>query len=454
MDSSRSLTPGQANALIATERVVSVFSIIGILFILITFYFLRSFNKPINRLVFYASFGNLGMNIACLISENGPNAGSNSSLCQFQAFLIQMFLGVDAFWSCCMAWNVYLAFFRKYTDRQLRSLDKWYFLGCYGASFVPALTFLFIDTSGRGKIYGDAVLWCWIDLKWDFLRIALLYGIVWIAIIFAIGIYIRAGRVIYKRRDQLKGFLNPMNENPFTGVVTTEIDVTIEPVQSPSQTSTRHGNVFDKDFDRIPGMEEGDFDPYTVNIGVGENEHNRKPSSKPELFRMKSITREEAMKETTNPGAWLYARVAFLFFLSLLIIWIPSSANRVYSLVHPTRINYPLNYLSALVLPMQGLLNAIVYIITSQTACRDLWHAMFSLVPGTNRVVGGGGGGGFKRFAGMNKKKNGKRNSRRGGHRGSEGSMGDCRRKSFHMLDSRVGAGGSEVSIPMVAHTV
>lgn len=57
-----------------------------------------------------------------------------------------------------MAWNVYLAFFRKYTDRQLRSLDKWYFLSCYGASFVPALTFLFIDTSRRGKIYGDAVV--------------------------------------------------------------------------------------------------------------------------------------------------------------------------------------------------------------------------------------------------------------------------------------------------------
>ncbi len=72
------------------ERVVSVFSIIGIFFILITFYLLKSFNKPINRLVFYASFGNLGMNIACLISEAGLEAGPLSPLCQFQAFLIQM----------------------------------------------------------------------------------------------------------------------------------------------------------------------------------------------------------------------------------------------------------------------------------------------------------------------------------------------------------------------------
>ncbi|KAL8982372.1 MAG: hypothetical protein Q9205_003091 [Flavoplaca limonia] len=166
MDPTAQLTIGQSNVLMITERIVSVFSIFGIIFILVTFYFLSSFNKPINRLVFYASFGNLGMNIACLISENGIKAGA-------------LFLGVDAFWSCCMAWNVYLAFFHQYTDRHLRSLDKWYLLGCYGASAVPALALLFVSSQERGKIYGPAVLWCWIDTRWDFLRIALLYGIVW-----------------------------------------------------------------------------------------------------------------------------------------------------------------------------------------------------------------------------------------------------------------------------------
>lgn len=84
------LTEAQTQALSGTERAVSVFSIIGILFIVLTYHFLKSFNKPINRLIFYASFGNLGMNVACLISEGGPAAGPNSSLCQFQAFLIQM----------------------------------------------------------------------------------------------------------------------------------------------------------------------------------------------------------------------------------------------------------------------------------------------------------------------------------------------------------------------------
>ncbi|CAL8584788.1 hypothetical protein XPA_010374 [Xanthoria parietina] len=442
MDSTVDLTAGQKNALMITERVVSIFSILGIFFILVTFYFLSSFNKPINRLVFYASFGNLGMNIACLISEDGINAGPLSPLCQFQAFLIQMFLGVDAFWSCCMAWNVYLAFFHKYTDRQLRSLDKWYLLGCYGASFVPALTFLFVSTQRRGRIYGPARLWCWIDRDWDFMRIAMLYGIVWIAIVFAFAIYIRAGRVIYKRRDKLKGFLNPLNENPFTGVVTTEIDVTIRPADqiSPPTDANRGRNPFDQTFEGIPGVEEGNGgpDPYTVEIGVGPNTHDRK-ASKPEIFQMRSITREEALKENPNPGAWLYARVAFLFFLSMLIIWIPSSANRVYSLVHPARINFPLNYVSALVLPSQGILNVIVYVLTSQTACRELVNALRGRGTMPWRHLVGKGRGGFMGIM-----------QNRRGARGSEGSIGDGR-KSFHMLQSR--AVTSEVSVPMVAHT-
>ncbi|KAI4138933.1 MAG: hypothetical protein L6R39_006540, partial [Caloplaca ligustica] len=50
-----------------------------------------------------------------------------------------------------------------------------------------------------------------------------------LAIIFAFAIYVRAGRVIYRRRDQLKGFLNPLNEHPFmAGTVTTSIDITVE----------------------------------------------------------------------------------------------------------------------------------------------------------------------------------------------------------------------------------
>lgn len=94
-----------------------------------------------------------------------------------------------------MAFNVHLALFRGWTAKRMRAQEWKYFLGCYGCSFLPALAYLFVNTKGRGKIYGPALvrtmlitlwalliflqLWCWIDTRWDFLRVATLYGIVW-----------------------------------------------------------------------------------------------------------------------------------------------------------------------------------------------------------------------------------------------------------------------------------
>ena len=54
------LTPEQNALIVVIERVSSVFSLVGIVFILTTFLLAHSFNKPINRLVFFATFGNLG----------------------------------------------------------------------------------------------------------------------------------------------------------------------------------------------------------------------------------------------------------------------------------------------------------------------------------------------------------------------------------------------------------
>lgn len=71
---------------------------------------------------------------------------------------IPSFLGVDAYWAFCMAVNIYLVFFRGYNTKQLRGLDRKYFIACYGISLIPAITYLFINTKERGKIYGGAVV--------------------------------------------------------------------------------------------------------------------------------------------------------------------------------------------------------------------------------------------------------------------------------------------------------
>lgn len=86
-----SLTTAQIQAIIVTERVSSVFSLTASAFVVVTFLLSDKFRKPINRLVFYATFGNVITNIATLISIDGIEAGKGSSLCQFQAFLIQWY---------------------------------------------------------------------------------------------------------------------------------------------------------------------------------------------------------------------------------------------------------------------------------------------------------------------------------------------------------------------------
>jgi len=85
-----SLTETQLKALETTERVASCLSLIGTVFIFVTFVSSPNFRRPINRLVFYASWGNTLCNIGTLISQSGIQAGKASHLCQFQAFLIQM----------------------------------------------------------------------------------------------------------------------------------------------------------------------------------------------------------------------------------------------------------------------------------------------------------------------------------------------------------------------------
>lgn len=73
------------------ERTCSVFSLLGSVLVIGTFCASKAFHKPINRLVFYASFGNLMTNAATLMARSFI-ANPRSAGCQFQGFLIQMYV--------------------------------------------------------------------------------------------------------------------------------------------------------------------------------------------------------------------------------------------------------------------------------------------------------------------------------------------------------------------------
>ena len=74
------------------ERVGSFLSLMGTAFIALTFLSSKAFHKPINRLVFYASMGNIFTNVATIISRAAIETGHfNGAFCQLQGFLIQMY---------------------------------------------------------------------------------------------------------------------------------------------------------------------------------------------------------------------------------------------------------------------------------------------------------------------------------------------------------------------------
>ena len=124
-------------------------------------------------------------------------------------------------------------------------------------------------------------------------------------------IYYMAGRVIWKKRAELEDFLNPFNEHPFANTVTTEVRITHEQRRGSSQTSLR--------FYEDRGIPSEGYNPYSVNVEVGVLDKER--ATKPAILRMRSLSRAAAAQEK-NTEAWLYARVAFLFFLSILITWV------------------------------------------------------------------------------------------------------------------------------------
>lgn len=221
-----------------------------------------------------------------------------------------------------------------------------------------------------------------------------------VALLFAGIIYLMAFRKVWKNRHQLQGLFNPFNENPFEGTVTTEVDVT---TYARRDSSLQPDNKTNPNAEiAIPGTEtdqSGGFDPYSVNVEVGRDPHHQHhhPGAAPDIFRVRTLTRHAALMSETDPEAWLYARVAFLFFCALLISWLPSSVNRLDALAHPDRYSFGLNYTESLVLPLQGFWNALVYVVTSQTACRNLWRSATGaqeLLPRKGGGLDGVGNGG------------------------------------------------------------
>lgn len=103
--------------------------------------------------------------------------------------------------------------------------------------------------------------------------------------------------------------------------------------------------------------------------GGGKNSNNF-------FRRMSSGTRRfGARLKHMDPVKLAYLRTSFVFAISILVTWTPSSINRVYTLIYPDKASYGLNIAAAVVLPLQGVWNAVIYFTTSWKIFREEMEA-------------------------------------------------------------------------------
>jgi hypothetical protein len=104
---------------------------------------------------------------------------------------------------------------------------------------------------------------------------------------------------------------------------------------------------------------------------------NRTKEIDAEPQRSMSITYTNVVKRRpgmkVNAAALGYFKVAFLMFAALVCVWVPSTANRLQQFIQKEKSIFGLNLASALVLPLQGFWNSMIYTSTTWPECKRAW---------------------------------------------------------------------------------
>ncbi|KAK3385655.1 hypothetical protein B0H63DRAFT_414761 [Podospora didyma] len=333
-----SLTPDQVRVLGILTRTASTLSALGVIAIITTFVASRHFRNPMHRLIFINAFYN-AFDVTCtMISTSGPQAGNPSALCQFQAFLNQMFPVADVAWTLAMAANVYLIVFRSYDTVALRKLEWKYAIVITVATFIPAFVFLFIRSDDKGLMYGSVTIWCAIAPNWVLMRIVVYYVPIWSMIFITIVLYCLVGLEIVKRRHALKSI------NSDSDAIL--LDETLRPensAASPNHNSTGKTTAVE-------------FDDAQSHSRQASTSHSESPMSTHHPQRLNTPRQSSALSFRQ------YILMPLFFFLALLSVWVAPTTNRVASFVNPSFSSYPLLLVVGTTGSLRGFWNGLVFV--------------------------------------------------------------------------------------------
>ncbi|KAK1450583.1 G-protein coupled receptor [Colletotrichum melonis] len=401
----QSLSQSQIDIIIALERIGASLSLVGVTLIFITYWQFKRIRSVPNLFIVFASIANVGASIACAMGYDGMRAGAESALCQAQAFLLEMFMQSDPWWSFAMAVNVYLVFFAGANPSSFRRYIWVYCAICFGFPMIPAVVCLLVRPRGPDDlIYGDATIWCWINHDWSKLRIFTYYIPIWTCIVGSCVIYFAVGYHVFHHRNQLHNltFSNTGRDCKdtscsderdsaeknlttrtefFYGTAVTDIQITTMAPrpwtpQVPSIAITKRSN--DQQPRHQQSWRTSEEDGHCTPSPRFETTcTSDPPPRKPRRSVFQRIggvgTKFSARLDRLDPVKLAYLRTSFIFAISVLVTWTPSSINRVVNLLKPEVVSFGLNVASATVLPLQGVWNAVIFFMTSWTTFRDEW---------------------------------------------------------------------------------
>jgi len=171
---------------------VASFSLIASLFIIFVIWLFKKYKYFIQRLILALSVAAFLDSVSYLLTGVPPD---DSSLCDFQAWLLS-FMGFSVLlWVCCITFNLYWNAIKGVkTDK----FEKYYHLVSWGIPFVVACLPLINDH------YGPAGAWCWISKQSDnsvAWRFATYYIPVYVCII---GLFVVYSYIFITIRRQIK----------------------------------------------------------------------------------------------------------------------------------------------------------------------------------------------------------------------------------------------------------
>jgi len=173
---------------------VSLLSLFGSLFIIITYICFRKIRNYAYKLVTYLSYSDIILSIGNILSWGTIKYKAEDHLCFTQAFLINFGGLASVLWTSVIAWSIYSA--TVLNAKNLRDKNMRFLLVGYGVSL--ALSIIPFIT----KQYGRAGLYCWIEdqeiVKDSLMRFAMFYIPLWIALSFNIYAYLRVIAFIKK----------------------------------------------------------------------------------------------------------------------------------------------------------------------------------------------------------------------------------------------------------------